>query len=69
MGGASLNGAQTPAWEDIENLIASLEEADLHLISSPMWNLSIPYALKYYIDAIVQPGYCFSYDEQGAPSG
>jgi FMN-dependent NADH-azoreductase len=30
-----------------------------------MWNLSIPYALKYYIDCIVQPGYMFSYDATG----
>jgi FMN-dependent NADH-azoreductase len=30
-----------------------------------MWNLSIPYALKYYIDCIVQPGYLFRYDEFG----
>ena len=30
-----------------------------------MWNLSIPYALKYYIDCIVQPGYSFRYDEAG----
>jgi FMN-dependent NADH-azoreductase len=30
-----------------------------------MWNLSIPYAFKYYIDCIVQPGYVFRYDEAG----
>jgi FMN-dependent NADH-azoreductase len=34
-----------------------------------MWNFGIPYALKYYIDAIVQPGYLFAYDEQGQPRG
>ena len=34
-----------------------------------MWNFNIPYALKYYIDAIVQPGYLFRYNEQGVPVG
>ncbi len=34
-----------------------------------MWNFSIPYTLKYYIDAIVQPGYTFRYDEQGRAIG
>ncbi len=28
-----------------------------------------PYALKYYIDAIVQPGYLYRYNEQGIPEG
>ena len=31
-----------------------------------MWNFGIPYALKYYIDAIVQPGYLFQYTPDGA---
>ena len=69
MGGAALGDTQLPAWKDIEDLIASFKDADLHVISSPMWNFSIPYALKYYIDAIVQPGYTFRYDEQGRAIG
>jgi FMN-dependent NADH-azoreductase len=38
------------------------------LISSPMWNFHVPYALKYHIDTIVQPGYLFTY-ESGIPVG
>ena len=30
-----------------------------------MWNFGIPYALKYYIDCIVQPGYVFGFNETG----
>ncbi len=30
-----------------------------------MWNFSIPYRLKQYIDIIVQPGLTFSMDEKG----
>jgi FMN-dependent NADH-azoreductase len=69
MGGASLGDDQSSAWEDIDSLITSFKAADLYVISSPMWNFSIPYALKYYIDAIVQPGYVFRYDEQGRAVG
>ena len=46
-------------------MIAHFLSADAYLISAPMWNLSIPYALKYYIDCIVQPGYSFRYDDGG----
>jgi FMN-dependent NADH-azoreductase len=34
-----------------------------------MWNFAIPYALKYCIDAIIQPGYLFKYNEQGQAIG
>ncbi|HAZ09910.1 MAG TPA: ACP phosphodiesterase, partial [Candidatus Omnitrophica bacterium] len=32
----------------------------------PMWNFSIPYYLKHYIDVILQPKYLFRYTEKGA---
>lgn len=57
------------AWGEIEAFIENFKSADLYLISTPMWNFSIPYALKYFIDAIVQPGYLFGYNEQGQPYG
>jgi FMN-dependent NADH-azoreductase len=43
--------------------------ADIYLISSPMWNFGISYALKYYIDSIIQPGYLYKYNDQGQPVG
>lgn len=57
------------SWQDIEKTIAGFLDADLYLLTVPMWNFGIPYALKYYIDAIVQPGYLFRYDERGQPEG
>lgn len=44
-------------------------DTDIYVVTVPMWNFGIPYALKYYIDAIVQPGYLFKYDELGQPHG
>lgn len=53
------------SWREIESLIERFLAADAYLVSTPMWNLSVPYALKYYIDCPVQPGYAFRYDETG----
>ncbi|HJP90228.1 MAG TPA: NAD(P)H-dependent oxidoreductase [Candidatus Limnocylindrales bacterium] len=53
------------SWHEIEQTIDQFLAADVYLLTVPMWNLGIPYVLKYYIDAIVQPGYLFRYDETG----
>ena len=57
------------SWREIELLIEHFLSADIYLISTPMWNFSIPYALKYYIDSIIQPGYVYKYNEQGQAVG
>ncbi len=57
------------SWKKIELLIEHFLSADIYLISTPMWNFSIPYALKYYIDSIIQPGYLYKYNEQGQAVG
>lgn len=57
------------SWREIERTIEQFLAADIYVLTVPMWNFSIPYALKYYIDAIVQPGYLFKYDETGTPVG
>jgi FMN-dependent NADH-azoreductase len=61
-------GAQS-SWAEIEKTIAGFLDADVYVLTVPMWNFSIPYVLKYYIDAIVQPGYLFRYNQQGQPEG
>lgn len=55
------------SWAQIERLIEHFMSADVYLISTPMWNFSIPYALKYYIDCLIQPGYVYRYNEIGQP--
>ena len=67
MAGVPVDDAARDSWCRIERLIEQFVSADCWLVSSPMWNLSVPYALKYYIDCLVQPGYVFRYDEQGVP--
>lgn len=69
MTGQPLDDAARTSWQEIERTIEGFLAADLYVVTAPMWNFGVPYALKYYIDAIVQPGYLFAYDEQGQPVG
>ena len=63
--GRPLFGDLREIWQDIIGHIERFLSADAYLISTPMWNFSIPYVLKQYIDIIVQPQYLFGYTETG----
>ncbi|MBI5632546.1 MAG: NAD(P)H-dependent oxidoreductase [Nitrospirae bacterium] len=65
LGGNELYGSLREAWQEIISHIERFLSADAYLISTPMWNFSIPYVLKHYIDIIVQPRYLFRYTEAG----
>jgi FMN-dependent NADH-azoreductase len=65
--GQPIDKRHQESWTQIEVLIKHFLSANIYLISTPMWNFSIPYALKYYIDAIIQPGYLYRYNEIGQP--
>ena len=69
MTGQQLEGEYKSSWAQIEANIKLFLDTDIYLITTPMWNFGIPYALKYYIDAIIQPGYLYRYNEQGIPEG
>ncbi|HUV42223.1 MAG TPA: NAD(P)H-dependent oxidoreductase [Sedimentisphaerales bacterium] len=60
---------QAQAWKGIERIIEQFKAADKYLIAVPMWNFSIPYRLKQYLDIIVQPGYTFSYSASAGYKG
>lgn len=46
-------------WAGVVTEIDRLKSADKVLISAPMWNFSIPYRLKHYLDLICQPALSF----------
>ncbi len=55
---AVLNGQEhTPeqgvAWDAVVKIADQFKAADKILLSLPMWNFSIPYRLKHYIDILV----------------
>lgn len=68
LAGNELSVTEEESWELLLDYINQFKHADAYLISSPMWNFSIPYELKHYIDIIVQPRYMFSYTADG-PQG
>ena len=63
--GKEKTSEQVKKWSEIEKLIEQFKSADKYLISTPMWNFSIPYRLKHYLDIIVQPGYTFTVTNTG----
>lgn len=65
LGGKDMPDKLKDAWKIIEQYIDQFLSADIYLISTPMWNFSIPYPLKHYIDLIVQPKYLFRYTAPG----
>ena len=65
LSGKELTGQFKAAWEDILKHIQRFLSVDGYLLSTPMWNFSIPYKLKHYLDVIVQPKYLFQYTNSG----
>jgi FMN-dependent NADH-azoreductase len=69
LGGAEANGEAAQAWQRIIAVIDHFKSADKLVISSPMWNFTIPYPLKHCFDVIVQPGLTFNYSEETGYTG
>ena len=65
MHGRQKTAEQIKKWTQIEKIIERFKSADKYLLSVPMWNFSIPYKLKHYIDIIVQPSYTFAVTDTG----
>ena len=63
--GASLNQEEKQQWDSVMNMVEELKAADYYLMAVPMWNFSIPYKLKHYIDLVNHPGLTFTRDETG----
>ncbi|WP_448562639.1 FMN-dependent NADH-azoreductase [Trichothermofontia sp.] len=61
MRGLALTAEQAAAWQGVTEVVDRFKAADKYLFSIPMWNFSIPYPLKHYIDVITQPGLTFSF--------
>ncbi|OLF55256.1 FMN-dependent NADH-azoreductase [Pseudomonas chlororaphis] len=62
--GIALSPAQQDAWRTLEALAAPLHDADLLVLSVPLWNYSIPYKLKHFIDLVSQKDLLFSFSAE-----
>lgn len=65
MSGGMPNEEAMKSWIEIARFANEFVAADIYLISTPMWNFSIPYKLKHYIDIIMQAGILFNFTEKG----
>ena len=66
--GMDLTEEEASQWSAIEKLVEQFVEADSYLFCVPMWNFSIPYKMKQYVDLITHPGLTFTRGEKG-PEG
>jgi len=68
---AMLGGAATREEEErfapVMTAAEEVNKMDIVLIATPMWNYSVPYPLKQWIDTVVQPGINFSDSGQKLP--
>src|SRR3954468_15018882 len=62
MDGRGFTSAERDGFAVAERLALRLALADRVVISTPMWNFSIPYKLKQWVDIISQPGLTFRFD-------
>jgi FMN-dependent NADH-azoreductase len=69
MHGKPHSAKEKQAWEKVVAVINEFKNADKYVMAVPMWNFSIPYRLKQYIDVIVQPGQTFTVDSAGNYKG
>lgn len=63
--GLPLEPEEREQWENAKSVWLHFQAADAYVFSVPMWNFSIPYELKHYIDLITQPGWTFGVNENG----
>ena len=68
-GDPAMDARQKTAWDEIVAITERFKKADDYLFTVPMWNGSIPYRLKLYIDIITQPGLLFGFDPAAGYSG
>ncbi len=65
---AARSDAQVAELAASDALVAELEAADVIVIGAPIYNFSIPAALKAWIDMVARAGVTFRYGENG-PEG
>ncbi|KIC49551.1 NAD(P)H-dependent oxidoreductase [Tateyamaria sp. ANG-S1] len=68
-GVGDMGAAQQSAWDQVVDITTRFADADVYVISVPMWNGGVPYKLKHYIDIITQPGLLFGFDPDAGYTG
>lgn len=62
MAGMALPANEQAAFDLVLTYIARLKKADKVVLSTGMWNFSVPYRVKHWVDLVVQAGHTFGFD-------
>ncbi len=60
-----MTDAEASAWNAVSEFTGRFMQADEYLFSVPMWNFSIPYRIKNFIDIVTQPHITFEVTDAG----
>ena len=67
--GTDATAEQKATWANIEEIFKRFAAADIYVVNTPLWNNSIPYVLKQFIDLVTQPGWAFGFDMEKGYNG
>ena len=62
-------GEAARAWQAALEAFERFNAADWYLFSVPMWNHTVPYIVKQFIDVVSQPGWVFGFDPEHGYTG
>jgi FMN-dependent NADH-azoreductase len=62
VGGGAPPDTTADAWAKVLALGRRVAAADALVLAAPMWNATVPWALKLFIDTLTQPGVAFRFD-------
>lgn len=69
MHGLDYSPEERKAWDEVVRIIEDFASFERYVLAVPMWNFSIPYRLKQYIDIICQPTLTFMPKPDGSYEG
>lgn len=69
MAGKAPRDEAEAAWLPVIETINHFKKFDAYVLSCPMWNFSVPYRLKQYIDVIVQPSLTVAFSPEKGYTG
>jgi FMN-dependent NADH-azoreductase len=69
LGGQEPASHEAQAWSDTLAAVDRFLAADAYVFSVPMWNSTVPYVLKQFIDVVSQPNRVFRFDPESGYTG
>jgi FMN-dependent NADH-azoreductase len=69
LNGLNQNPQEQAAWGKVTRIADEFKSYDKYVLAVPMWNFSIPYKLKHYLDVLIQPTLTFSFSPESGYKG